>query len=110
MERDEILTYLKAMLHERFGIDPAVMSGSTTQEQLGIDSLLMVDMMLDLETGLGTYTNVTGYSQPVTVEHRIEDTALVGDAQLSGHIRNGFRINATPQGQLFAALAQIVDN
>ena len=53
LERGEILTYLKAMLHERFGIDPAVMSGSTTQEQLGIDSLLMVDMMLDLETGLG---------------------------------------------------------
>ena len=53
MERNEILSYLKAMLHERFGIDPATMSGSTTQEQLGIDSLLMVDMMLDLETALG---------------------------------------------------------
>ena len=53
MERNEILSYLKAMLHERFGIDPATMSGSTTQEQLGIDSLLMVDMMLDIETGLG---------------------------------------------------------
>ena len=53
MERGEILTYLKAMLHERFGIDPATLSGTTTQEQLGIDSLLMVDMMLDLETGLG---------------------------------------------------------
>ena len=53
MERNEILSYLKAMLHERFGIDPATLSGTTTQEQLGIDSLLMVDMMLDLETGLG---------------------------------------------------------
>jgi acyl carrier protein len=53
MERDDILAYLKAMLHERFGIDAAALSGSTTQEQLGIDSLLMVDMMLDLETGLG---------------------------------------------------------
>jgi acyl carrier protein len=53
MERGEIITYLKAMLHERFGLDAAALSGSTTQEQLGIDSLLMVDMMLDLETGLG---------------------------------------------------------
>lgn len=53
MERGEILTYLKAMLHERFGLDPATLSGASTQEQLGIDSLLMVDMMLDLETGLG---------------------------------------------------------
>lgn len=42
---------------------------------------------VDLETGLGSITNVTGFSQPVTVEHSVEDTALVGDAQLSGHIR-----------------------
>ena len=53
MERREILEYLKAMLHERFGLDPATLSGSTTQQEIGIDSLLMVDMMLDIETGLG---------------------------------------------------------
>lgn len=53
MERHEILEYLKAMLHERFGLDPATLSGSTTQQEIGIDSLLMVDMMLDIETGLG---------------------------------------------------------
>ncbi len=53
MERHEILEYLKAMLHERFGTDPATLSGSTTQQDIGIDSLLMVDMMLDVETGLG---------------------------------------------------------
>ena len=53
MERVEILEYLKAMLHERFGLDPLTLSGSTTQQEIGIDSLLMVDMMLDIETGLG---------------------------------------------------------
>ena len=53
MERREILEHLKAMLHERFGLDPATLSGSTTQQEIGIDSLLMVDMMLDIETGLG---------------------------------------------------------
>ena len=53
MERQEILEYLKAMLHERFGTDPATHSGNTTQQEIGIDSLLMVDMMLDIETGLG---------------------------------------------------------
>jgi len=53
MERQAILEYLKAMLHERFGLDPAVLSGRTTQQEIGIDSLLMVDMMLDIETGLG---------------------------------------------------------
>jgi len=53
MERHEILEYLKTMLHERFGVDPTTFSGSTTQQEIGIDSLLMVDMMLDVETGLG---------------------------------------------------------
>ena len=41
------------MLHERFGLDPAALSGRTTQQEIGIDSLLMVDMMIDIETGLG---------------------------------------------------------
>ncbi len=53
MQRDAILEYLKEMLHDRFGTDPAALSGSTTQQEIGIDSLLMVDMMIDLETGLG---------------------------------------------------------
>lgn len=41
----------------------------------------------DLEAGTVSFTDVTGYSQPVTVEHRIEDMALVADAQISGSIR-----------------------
>ena len=53
MHRQEILERLKALIHERFGIDPAGITGSTTQAELGIDSLLMVDMMLDVETELG---------------------------------------------------------
>jgi acyl carrier protein len=53
MHRQEILERLKALIHERFGIDPAGITGSTTQAELGIDSLLMVDMMLDVETEMG---------------------------------------------------------
>ena len=53
MERQEILERLKALIHERFGIDPAGLTGATTQAEIGIDSLLMVDMMLDVETELG---------------------------------------------------------
>lgn len=53
MERQEILERLKALIQERFGIDPSGVTGSTTQAELGIDSLLMVDMMLDVETELG---------------------------------------------------------
>lgn len=40
----------------------------------------------DLEAGTVTFTNVTGYSQPVTVEHRIEDMAVVRDVQINGEI------------------------
>lgn len=40
----------------------------------------------DLEAGTVTFTNVSGYSQPVTVEHRIEDMAVVREAQISGEI------------------------
>ena len=53
MDRQEILDRLKALIHERFGVDPAGLNGSTTQAEIGIDSLLMVDMMLDVETELG---------------------------------------------------------
>ena len=53
MDREEILDRLKALIHERFGVDPAGLNGSTTQAEIGIDSLLMVDMMLDVETELG---------------------------------------------------------
>lgn len=53
MQREEILERLKALIHERFDIDPATLNGSTTQADIGIDSLLMVDMMLDVETDLG---------------------------------------------------------
>lgn len=52
MERQEILERLKALIHERFGVDPGSLSGSTTQAEIGIDSLLLVDMMLDVETEL----------------------------------------------------------
>ena len=38
----------------------------------------------DLDAGTVTFTNVTGYSQPVTIEHRIEDMALCSDAQING--------------------------
>lgn len=40
----------------------------------------------DLEAGTVTFTNVAGYSQPVTIEHRIEDMAMVREAQITGQI------------------------
>lgn len=40
----------------------------------------------DLEAGTVTFTDVSGYSQPVTVEHRIEDMGVVREVQISGEI------------------------
>ena len=40
----------------------------------------------DLDAGTLTFTDVTGYVQPVRVEHRIEDGALVTDAQINGRL------------------------
>jgi len=40
----------------------------------------------DLEAGTLTFTNVSGYAQPVTIEHRIEDMAQVSDVQISGRL------------------------
>ncbi len=53
MTHDAILDRLKAMLHDRFAIDPATISGSTRRADMGIDSILMVDLMLDIETEMG---------------------------------------------------------
>jgi hypothetical protein len=40
----------------------------------------------DLEAGIVTFSDVSGYSQPVTIEHRVEDMAVVRDVQISGEI------------------------
>jgi hypothetical protein len=40
----------------------------------------------DLDAGTVTFANVTGYAQPVTIEHRIEDMALCSDAQINGEL------------------------
>lgn len=40
----------------------------------------------DLDAGTVTFTDVTGYAQPVTIEHRIEDMAQVSDVQINGEL------------------------
>lgn len=41
---------------------------------------------VDLEAGKLTFTDVSGMSTPVTVEHRVEDMAVISDAQISGDL------------------------
>lgn len=40
----------------------------------------------DLDAGLVTINDPTGWAQPIKLEHKIEDMALVRDAQISGQI------------------------
>lgn len=40
----------------------------------------------DLEAGTVTFTSVSGYAQPVMVEHRIEDMVQVSDVQINGQL------------------------
>ena len=54
---------------------------------VGVDgAVIHTGYTTDLEAGTVTFTNVTGYSQPVTIEHRIEDMAVVRDVQINGEI------------------------
>jgi hypothetical protein len=41
---------------------------------------------VDLDAGILTWTDVSGFSQPVVVEHRVEDMAMVSDVQIDGTI------------------------
>lgn len=54
---------------------------------LGNNGLLITTgYTVDLDLGTVTFTNVSGYSQPVSVEHRIEDMLLVSDVQINGQL------------------------
>lgn len=53
MKRTEIVDTVMDMIHENMGIDRSTLSESTSQTDLGVDSILMVDLMLALEDRLG---------------------------------------------------------
>ena len=40
----------------------------------------------DLEAGTVTFSDVSGYAQPIKIEHRIEDMAMVRDVQINGEV------------------------
>lgn len=53
MDKNSIMSRLGALLHERFDVDPAAVAPDTRLSELGIDSMLSADMMLDIEDALG---------------------------------------------------------
>lgn len=52
MERAEILDRLKQLLKDKYEIDPGTLTGASRQDDIGLDSMTMVDLMLDVETEL----------------------------------------------------------
>lgn len=40
----------------------------------------------NLEAGLVTFSSVSGYAQPIKIEHRIEDMLVVRDVQINGRV------------------------
>lgn len=52
-ESDRITSCLKSRIEQRFAVDMRFIERSTRLHDLGIDSLHMVDILLDIETELG---------------------------------------------------------
>jgi acyl carrier protein len=52
MDRSEILDVLKKLLEEKYEINPESLAPETRQDDIGLDSMTMVDLMLDIETEL----------------------------------------------------------
>jgi hypothetical protein len=50
------------------------------------DETISTGYSRDLDAGTVTFDDVTGYAQPVRIEHRIEDMALCSDAQINGEL------------------------
>ena len=65
MDRSGIFESLKELVAERFDLTPEALTLATTQKDLGIDSILMVDLMMDVEERLGvTFKNLDLVQNP----------------------------------------------
>lgn len=52
MERNKVLELLKALLKEKYDVDPDSLTGASRQDEIGLDSMTMVDLMMDIESSL----------------------------------------------------------
>lgn len=53
MNKQQVMEHLKRVLQKQFQIDDISLTPDTRQSDIGIDSILMVNLMLDLENELG---------------------------------------------------------
>jgi hypothetical protein len=78
---------------------------------LGNDaSKISTGYTVDLDAGTVTFTDVSGYSQPVTLYDRIEDMAMLSDAQISGEVTFTRKIShAYPVGSMLSTALYLGD-
>lgn len=63
----DAVTKIKNILHDQFDIDTESLSDSTKLTDLGIDSLHLVDVMLDIETELDIAIEDLSFSPETTL-------------------------------------------
>lgn len=62
---DHVIDQIKCMLQDRFGIDVNASGPASRMRDLGIDSLHLVDLMMDMESAFGfQYEALTLPSNP----------------------------------------------
>jgi acyl carrier protein len=80
MEKPVILRRLTEMLQERVGSTEVPITAQTRLQELGIDSIIQVDIMLDLETEFGFTFRSMSLPKDPTVEQIVE---LIQDSMAS---------------------------
>lgn len=58
MEPTDLLAKIRSILHERYGLAMGSLGEDVRLRDLGIDSLYVAEIMMDLETELGADMNV----------------------------------------------------
>lgn len=81
MENSAILRRLTEMLQERVGSTDIPITAQTRLQELGIDSIIQVDIMLDLESELDFTFKSMSLPKDPTVEQIV---ALIQDAMAGG--------------------------
>lgn len=81
MDRTEIAATVFALVERNLGADPSTLTEETRQSELGVDSILMVDLMLAAEEAL----DFTFSSMQLPRDPRIGDIVDMIERELSAH-------------------------
>jgi len=79
--REQILNKLLSTLHERFAVDTGKISVASRLSDMGIDSLHLIDIMLDMENEFGFRFESLMLSPNPSIEQIMH--AIIADSQAS---------------------------